>query len=154
MKALTVSSEGNRVLKVGTGGLESFALDDVLSCATTSDASMRTNQQQNAKRCMSSFPEINSLTCRSRVLPRAGLGGDGKAAAQAKGLRRNFQSRRSLLALVFSAIHHLKHPLHQRQIIAMIGRNLFGGVRIFDVFFKDCIEYLVRRQRIKVLLIG
>src|SRR6266478_2172753 len=65
MKALTVSSEGSLVLKVGTGGLDSFGLGDVLSCATTNDTSRRTNQQQNAKRRMKSFPEINSVTYRS-----------------------------------------------------------------------------------------
>src|SRR5437867_3002146 len=57
MKAFTVSSEGRRVLNVGARGRASFALE-VFSCATPSDPSRRTKEQQNAKRCMGSFPEF------------------------------------------------------------------------------------------------
>src|SRR6266446_8872812 len=62
MKALTVSSEGSRVLKVGTGGLESLALPADLSadrppgcCATANETRRRTTEQQSQKRCIVPF---------------------------------------------------------------------------------------------------
>src|SRR5713101_605676 len=70
MKALTVSSEGNRVLKVGTGGLASFVLDNGFSCATPNKTSRRTTEQQKAKRCMSSFPKIICKTFSTAHLSR------------------------------------------------------------------------------------
>src|SRR5712692_2572221 len=124
MKASTVSSDGKRLLKVGAGGRVSFVLDDVLSCTDPNAPSRRNNEQQYAKRRMSSFPKINSVKPHNQRQRRrtgvsalhTGFGGDGKASPGTESLRRNFQSRGGLLALVFGAIHHLNHLLHQDQI--------------------------------------
>src|SRR5437773_1406512 len=56
MKALTVSSEGNLVLKVGAGAPDCFAAED-FSWAIPSIDSRRTSEQQKARRCMTSFPK-------------------------------------------------------------------------------------------------
>src|SRR4029077_10042837 len=73
----------------------------------------------------------------------SGFGGDGEAASRAKSFGRNFKSRSSLLPFVFGTIHHLNHPFHQSQIVAVITGNLFRVVRILDVFFQNGIQDLV-----------
>jgi hypothetical protein len=45
MKAFTVSSEGSRVLKVGTGGGVSFDLEDDFCWATANETSNRVREQ-------------------------------------------------------------------------------------------------------------
>jgi hypothetical protein len=60
MKAFTVSSEGSRVLKVGTGGGASFDLAEDF-WATADEASNHTREQHSNKRRMSSFQEPEFL---------------------------------------------------------------------------------------------
>ena len=39
-------------------------------------------------------------------------------------------------------------------LVIVIGGDLFGSVRVLDVFLKNGIKYVVRRQRVTVFLIG
>ena len=82
------------------------------------------------------------------------FGGDRKTASVAESFGGNLQSRSSLLALVFAAIHHANHALHQPKIEATVGGNLLRGMRLFDVVFENGIENLIGRQRVAVFLIG
>ena len=61
MKALTVSSEGSRVLKVGTGGGVSFDLAEDFCWAAANENSNQTNEQHSNERRMSTFQEPEFL---------------------------------------------------------------------------------------------
>src|ERR1700722_1835762 len=71
MKALTVSSEGSRVLKLGIGGAESLDLGAVFCCATANEVSKLTSEQKNKneERRMTSFLKPDSCSG-SRILTR------------------------------------------------------------------------------------
>jgi hypothetical protein len=60
MNAFTVSSEGSRVLKLGTGAGASLDLED-FCWATESETSKQTREQQSNERRMSSFRERDFL---------------------------------------------------------------------------------------------
>jgi hypothetical protein len=57
MKAFTVSSEGSRVLKAGTGRGASFDLAEDFCWATANETSNHTREQHSNKRRMRSFQE-------------------------------------------------------------------------------------------------
>ena len=82
------------------------------------------------------------------------LGRDGIAAAEAESFFRDLQTRSSLLALVFAFIHHASDLADQLRIETMLRRNRIGRLIVLNVVLQDCIEYLIRRQRVAVLLAG
>ena len=81
------------------------------------------------------------------------LGSNGKAAAVAKGLGGNFNSRCRLLPLVLGAIHHADYPANDCDIKAVIGGNALGGMRVLHIVFEYGVDYFVGRQRVGVFLI-
>jgi hypothetical protein len=80
MKAFTVSSDGRRVLKVGTGGRASFDFGAAFCCATLNETIITTSEQQSNERRMSSFRNLRTLEIGVETIS-AHLGGDWKAAA-------------------------------------------------------------------------
>src|ERR1700693_1801049 len=71
MKALTVSSEGSRVLKLGIGGGAFLDLGEVFCWATANEVSKLTSEQKNKnkERRMTSFLKPDSCSG-SRILTR------------------------------------------------------------------------------------
>src|SRR5258708_1457600 len=82
-----------------------------------------------------------------------GFGGNGKTSSIAESLRRNFDSGRRLLALVFVALHHANHALDQVKIEVVFASNLLGRVRLLNIVLKNSIQHFVIWQSVAVLLI-
>src|SRR3954466_5167576 len=82
------------------------------------------------------------------------LRSDGKASPIAESFGRNLQSRSSLLALVFAALHHANHLANQFPIKTAIAGNLLRRMGILYVVFEDGIEDFVRRQAVAIFLVG
>src|ERR1700730_3378995 len=81
------------------------------------------------------------------------LSGNGKAAAVAEGLGRNFNARCRLLPLVLGAIHHADYPANHGDIKAVIGGKAVGGMRLLHIVFEYGVDYYIRRQRVGLFLI-
>src|SRR5580765_6612337 len=82
-----------------------------------------------------------------------GLGGDWETASVAKGLCRNLDSWRCLLALVLVALDHTNYALHQFEIKIVFAGNLLSRVRLLHIVLKNSIEHFVVGQAVAVLLI-
>ncbi len=80
--------------------------------------------------------------------------GQGKAAANAEGLRSDFKAGRRLLALVLRAVHLTGDGAdHFEGEEAFVG-DFLGRPEILDIGLQDAIEVLIGRKRVLVLLIG
>src|SRR5438552_2063793 len=82
-----------------------------------------------------------------------GFGGNGKTSSIAESLRRNFDSGRRLLALVFVALHHANHALDQVKTKVVFASDLLGRVRLLNIVLKNSIQHIVIWQSVAVLLV-
>src|ERR1700719_4732470 len=71
------------------------------------------------------------------------LGGDWKSPAVAKCFGGNFDSRSSLLPLVFAALYHTNYPAHQFRIEIGHACDLLDRRRLFNIIFKNGIEHVI-----------
>src|SRR5580704_4952666 len=80
--------------------------------------------------------------------------GYGETAPNTKCFRGDFQPGRSLLALIFVAIHLIYNIAHQGYgQMKRIG-DLLGRLVAFDIEAQDLIEHFVFWERIGILLVG
>src|ERR1035438_5263551 len=80
--------------------------------------------------------------------------GNGKSAAHAKRLGGDFQNRGSLLAFVFGLLHQADHLFDEFQRKSVHPRNALRSFIALHISLKNWIEDFVRRQRVRVLLVG
>src|SRR6266516_632375 len=69
----------------------------------------------------------------------------------AKGACRNLHPWRSLAAFVLTVIHHAHH-LFDRLALKAHCHYFFKAAIIFGIGFQNWIEYLIRRQSLRILL--
>src|SRR6266571_1716386 len=80
--------------------------------------------------------------------------GDGKGAAEAEGARSNFDSGRSLLALVFAVVDFQGDVANQVERKAEVRGDFFGRAQFLDIGFEDAVEDVIGRQSILIGLVG
>src|ERR1700730_11352844 len=93
------------------------------------------------------------LTSGRRAEVLAPPAGDGQPPVPAEVLLADLRSRRVLPALVLGRVDQPDDPLDQRRV--MTGRDQLGAAHVLlHVVVEQCVEHLVRRQRVGVELPG